>query len=246
MKHTGLKLILCSSALFTGLAVASPLEIADVTGSWMNTGAPASSLTGEGTNTLKWGNAHPNWQSGYNFQGSASPSFFVNEGEQFVLGAFTHYNHPIGGASLTSAELIVSTMIKVNGVAQLLESVFQFDHWETVNTPAAGTYCANGESRSTSINYNGCADRVMFSLSRTNSTAYTVGNHEYYLDITGFFHDGELTEELWTKERATNTSLLSGIIRSKVLEVPEPSSLALVALSLLGLFSRKALKKRWH
>ncbi|WP_375169905.1 THxN family PEP-CTERM protein [Marinobacter sp.] len=246
MKHSALKLIVCSYALFTGLAMATPIEITDVSGSWMDAVPGGPVISGEGTNTIKWGNSHPDYASGYAFNGSAAPAFSVHEGEEFVLGAFTHFNRPIGGQPLTSAELVVNTMIKVNGVAQLLESIFHFDHWETVNAPAPGRACANGESREASINRYGCADRVMISLSGSNSVAYAVGPKQYYLDITGFFHDGELTQELWTKERATNTSLLSGIIRSKVLEVPEPSSLALVALSLLGLFSRKALKKRWH
>lgn len=240
MKHSAMKLILCGSAFVTGLAVASPIEITDVTGSWINVIPGAPAVSGLNTDTIRWGNSSPAYQSGYAFSGGGGPVFHANEGEEFSLGEFTHFNRPIGGAPLTSAELKVTVTANFDGVSQLLESVFYFDHWETVNGPAAGQLCANGESRESVVNQHGCADRVTLSLNKSRSSHYAIGANNYYLDITGFFQDGELAHELWTRERTTSTSLLSGIIRSTAFEVPEPSSFALVALSLLGFFSRKA------
>lgn len=239
MKHTAFKLMLCSSAFVTGLAVASPIEIEDVTGSWINVTPGAPVISGLNTNTIKWGNSAPSYQSGYSFTGSAAPAFHANEGEEFSLGEFTHFNNPIGGTPLTGAELKVSATVNFNGVSQLLESVFQFDHWETVNSPAEGQSCANGESRSSTVNQYGCADRVTLALNQSSSSYYSFGSRQYYLDITGFFQDGELAHALWTQERTTSTSLLSGIIRSSALEVPEPSSFVLVVLSLFGFLCRK-------
>ncbi|MBW7470078.1 THxN family PEP-CTERM protein [Marinobacter sp. M216] len=239
MKHSAITLILCSSAFVTGLAAASPIKIADVTGSWVNVTPGAPVVSGLNTDTIKWGNSNPDYQSGYAFLGNAAPAFHATEGEEFSLGEFMHFNHPIGGTPLTSAELKVTAMVNLDGVSQILESIFQFDHWETVNGPAAGETCANGESRESTINQYGCADRVTLALNESSSSYYAIGSKKYYLDITGFFQDGELAHELWTQERTTSTSLLSGIIRSSALEVPEPSSFALVALSLLGFFSRK-------
>ncbi|MBW0146456.1 THxN family PEP-CTERM protein [Marinobacter arenosus] len=243
MTHSPFKLLLWSSAFASGLAVASPIEISDVTGTWINVTPGAPVVSGLNTDTVKWGNSTPDYQSGYSFTGTAASAVHTSDGEAFALGEFTHFNHPIGGTPLTGAELKVSATVNFNGVYQLLESVFQFDHWETVNTPAEGQACGNGESRESTLNQYGCADRVTLALNPSSSSYYSFGSRQYYLDITGFFQDGELAHALWTQERTTSTSLLSGIIRSSALEVPEPSSFLLVVLSLLGFLSRKVWRR---
>lgn len=243
MKNCALRLIVCSSIFVTGFAAASPIEITDVAGKWIDAKPGVQAISGLDTETIKWGNLNSGRQSGYSFEGDATSVNSVEEGEQFSLGRFLHFNYPISGASLTAASLKVTTNLMVNGASHMLESIFQFEHWETGNGPAPGKTCANGESRDSVINYYGCADRVTFVLNRSTTSSYSVGPKEYYLDITGFFHNGELAHEVWTQEKNTSTSLLSGIIRSRTLEVPEPTSLVLIALGLLGFCSRKAWRR---
>lgn len=240
------KIIAPIVALTTTLVMAMPasataISATDVSGIWTAT-TPA--VSGLGTDTITWGT--PTFlrrQSGYSFEGYAPPTFDIEEDSPFALGKFTHFNYPITGSSLQVASLLVSTTLLINGMSKTIESVFDFEHWETTNYPRSGV-CANGERNRRGVNYFGCADRVTFSRNDGYSEEFVVGDKAYYLDISGFFYNRELATEFWTKEKRSNEALLVGLIRSKTFQVPEPSALALLGLGLIVFGARKAFLKR--
>lgn len=215
MEHSFLKLMLCSSAFVSSLAVASPIEIADMTVAWVKVTSNAPVVSGQKTDAIYWINSAPEHQSGYSFTDSAAPVLNISEGKE---------------TSLTES-------------AHLLESVYHFDHLQAANAAARNQSCANEEFSEPRINHYGCADLVKLPWNRTSSTYYSFGSKRYYVSANVFFQNGELAHAVWPQERTSSTSLLVGIIRSSALKVPEPSSVVLVMLSLLGLFSRKVWRR---
>ncbi|WP_094191112.1 THxN family PEP-CTERM protein [Marinobacter similis] len=235
--------VLISTLFFAMPASSVAIYATDVSGTWTAATPGSPSVSGIGTDTIKWGNpTYRGRQSGYSFEGYAPPSFEIEENSPFALGKFLHYNYPITGSSLQTASLLVSTTLLIDGASKTIESVFDFEHWETKNHPRSGM-CANGGNNRQGVNYFGCADRVTFSRNEGSSEEFVVGNTAYYLDLSGFFYDSELASEFWTKEKRNNKAVLGGLIKARAFQVPEPSTLALFGLALLGFAARKRLAR---
>jgi hypothetical protein len=184
-------------------------------------------------------------------------SFTVNpppNSSPSLLGNFTHFNFPVFPPFLQSVELLISADIKVNGIDQGVHSfVFNFNHDETPNGgppggPFTGTcpFPTPGSPNGSGINMNGCADQVTVSSTQFQQT-FTVGGVAYTLDLLGFSQDGGATiaNQFQTIENFTNVAGLYADVHTASAQVPEPNSLALVGLAMLGVvgFLRRRSKR---
>jgi hypothetical protein len=242
-----------NAILAAGLAVISAptfaalVSISGITGAWFNAVPPPPDTTivnGSPLSTIRWGvPATPSGQSGYNFTSAGSVGFTVNPppiSAPGQLGTFEHLNFPIFPPFLQSVELQISADIVVDGTDEGIRTfVFDFTHDETPNGgppggPFTGT-CPFGGANGTGININGCADSVTVTSNNTSET-FTVNGVQYTLDILGFSQDGgsTITNQFLTIENEDNTAGLFADVRAATQQVPEPGSLALVGLAMLG------------
>jgi len=225
MKKKLLKTSLLTYSMLSvcSLANASVISIDDIDATWTNVSG-SSSVSGVGTNEIRWGTPLDDEQSGYRFDTASTDSFLVELNEEFSLGEFTHYNFPIyaSGGSIDWAELNVSTNISIDGVNRN-EGPFSFSffHDETPNACSPQPECAN--------------DLVNFGNSSASDT-FLVDDVEYTMALTGFVQNGVFTNNFSTLEKNINVADLRAVFtQAEVASVPEPSAMALIGLGLLGL-----------
>ena len=249
-------LALATSMLAAVAAQAATVSLEDITATWYD-GNPAANVTYHDNGTTapyaRWGTGGPSGQqSGYDYDVAAQPIVFVvppSPSPNQVLGIFTHQNFPINaGSSITDIKLRIKADVYVDYglgavmVGDDLEFEYAFSHWETSN---GANPCANGGANGSGVNVNGCADRVIANWLAT-SDSFEVNNDvtidTYSLNIIGFSLDPNGVSpftSFWTAENKSNVAYLVGnvALKSDLLppeQVPEPATLALVGLGLLG------------
>ena len=249
-------LALATSMLAAVAAQAATVSLEDITATWYD-GNPAANVTYHDNGTTapyaRWGTGGPSGQqSGYDYDVAAQPIVFVvppSPSPNQVLGIFTHQNFPINaGSSITDIKLRIKADVYVDYglgavmVGDDLEFEYAFSHWETSN---GANPCANGGANGSGVNVNGCADRVIANWLAT-SDSFEVNNDvtidTYSLNIIGFSLDPNGVSpftSFWTAEKKENVAYLLGnvALKSDLLppeQVPEPATLALVGLGLLG------------
>lgn len=228
---------------FSGVSNADTIEFNSILATWIDISPVAGvSTSGQGTDfaSMRWGTPPVDGdpQSGYDFAASATPFAVVvppSPSADFVLGEFAHLNNPIFAPSLESATLQLDIDLKVNSTPiGVLSFFFDFTHTET---PNGANPCANGDPNGTGVNINGCADIVTITFNDLSDT-FELGGTLYTLNITGFMTDGGLVQGFETIEAQANYADIMANIA--IAQVPEPGTLALFGLGLLGLgFARR-------
>lgn len=254
-RHTLVAASLAALAFAPAAASAATVEINNIVGAWSAAVPPPPGTTivnGNPTSNITWGvPAAPNTQqSGYQFTASGDLSIPVNpppNSGPVQFGTFTHLNFPIFQPFLQSVILTVTADIVVDGVDEG-NKTFQanFTHDETPNggppggpfpgtCPFGGTPINTPGPNGVGINDNGCADRVTVT-SITGGDTFLVNGVTYTLSFVGFSQNlgTSFANQFFTEENNVNTAGLFAEVMATTPTVPEPGSLALIGLAVLG------------
>jgi len=216
------------------------------------------------TSTISWGEPVNTDQSSLKLTDMAAQSIdFLDKG--YLLSTLTHYNNEVnGGLSIYLANAIISGQLNMTGmffgspadIEITVPTEFNIDFLETTNGQFDLGYCDNlvndgdndedgidGGAGHSHVSY--CDDRFDYTVDGANfpiGIPLVISGIDYLLSVYATTDaEGLVTvpdNRFWTPE-GQNTTIYTWASLSKV---PEPTSIAILGLGLLGLASSRKRK----
>jgi hypothetical protein len=206
-------ILLAMLLLAVGFVSAADYGLNSVTGTWTAVSG-GSSVTGIGTNEVRWGVPAETSKSGLRFDGTSGTTF--NEGDEFLLGQLTHFNFPTNsGTAADGATLKI--VLSFNQPPVSPDPAYTFD-FAVLETPNTAGQCPDWQVSSTP-----CDDKITFPNSY-GEQSYIIGDKLYTVKILGYvdsYPGGNPVSEFITEEDKSSTAYLVGILSSVLVEKPQ-------------------------